>query len=483
MGIKFKDNPRLKHGTLATIITIGFILIVILINVILNILFQRNPLTIDLTSDGRYEITQNTIDFINTINQEVLITVCSIESDLSSSEFETIKQAYEVIMGYPKISNNIKVEFVDLVQDPNFAKQYPDEEFYIDDILITSNGKSKKIQMAYMFQSTQDQNTGEILYRSLAEQMITSAIDYVVDQNPVTVSVLTGINSVDVTAYTNLLKSNNYNIIEQNFLLEDINKDAKIVILPQPSVDLTADQAIDIDEFLENDGYYGKSLIFIPSLQREIEPILSALLADWGIEVENSTLVENDSSKYFQDVPTMMITEFDDEIFKQTVNSTQPILIANGRPINTLFDNKDNRVTKILMKTSNTSVAVPFTEFEKSFDNFEKSSYGTIVLGQRTVQVNNEDSHSNLICVSSEAVLSDWFLSYGGFGNSITYLTLVNMLADKQASVEVIPIIFDNQTMVITSQAVQRYSVFFSIIFPIILLVIGLYVWLRRRYL
>lgn len=481
--MKFKDNPRLKHGTLSTIITIGFIVIVVLINIILNIIFKRNPLTIDLTSDSRYEITQSTIDFLNTIDQEVLITVCGVEEELANSEYETLKQAYEIIIGYPKISDNIKVKFVDLIQDPTFAKQYPDEEFYIDDIYITSNEKSKKIQMGYMFQTSQDPTTGDILYRSLAEQMITSAIDYVVDLNPVTVSVLTGINSVDITAFTNLLEINNYNIIEQNFLLDEINQEAKILILPQPAIDLTENQLEQIERFLENNGNYGKSLIFIPSFQREIEPVLSKLLADWGIKVENSILIETDSSKYFQDVDTMMITEYVDEVFKQTVDVQQPVMVASGRPINVLFEESGNNTTKILMSTSKTAISVPFTEFEKSYDNFEKSSYPTLVIVEKSSLVDDIEVKSNIICLSSETVVSDWFLNYGGFGNTTTYLSLVSTLADKEANVEVVPVIFDNQTILITSKAVKVYSIYFSIILPLIVLGIGLYVWLRRRHL
>lgn len=481
--MKFTDNPRLKHGTLATVITVGFIVIMILINVILNILFERNPLTIDLTTDGRFEITQNTVDFVNTIEQEVTITVCSLESDLANTDFETYKQAYEIIMGYPKLNDKIKVEFVDLVLDPSFAKQYPDEEFYNYDIFITSGDRSRKIQMAYMFQSTQDSNTGEMFYRSLAEQMVTAAIDYVVDVNPVTISVLTGINSVDVSGYVALLESNNYNIIEQNFLLEPIDNEAKIIILPQPATDLTTEQATQIETFLNNDGNYGKSMIFVPSLQRQVEPVLAALLADWGIEVTNSTLVENDSSRYFQDVPTMMMTDFADSEFSQISNTTQPVLIANGRPINVLFDTRDNRTTRVLMQTSKTSIAIPFEQYEMDFTSFPESVYGTVVLGQRTNTINNVDVTSNVVCLSSEATLGEWFLSYGGFGNASTYLSLANFLADKQDSVEVIPVVFDNQTIVITSQEVQGYSMFFSVVLPMLLIAWGIYVWLRRRHL
>lgn len=483
MSTKFADNPRLKHGTLATVITVGFIVIMVMINVILNILFQRHPLTIDLTTDGRFEITQDTVDFIETITSDVTITVCAIESDLANSDYETYKQAYEIIMGYPKINDKIKVEFVDLVLDPSFAKQYPDEEFYTNDILIASNGRTKKLQMSYLFQSTQDQQTGEVFYRSLAEQSVTSAIDYVVDDNPVTISVLTGINSVDVSAYLSLLEMNNYNIIEQNFLLEEIDNEADIIMLPQPAVDLTTEQADAIDKFLDNSGYYGKSMIFVPSLQREVEPVLGALLADWGIEVTNSTLVETDSSNYFQDVPTMMITNFADSEFTQAVTTTQPVLIANGREIKTLFEDRDNRTTRVLMRTSNTAISIPFDQYDLSFDTFPQAVYSTIVLGQRTVEVNGVDVHSNVICFSSEATLSDWFLSYAGFGNANAYLSLANLISNKQDSVEVIPVLFDNQTIVITSQAVQGYSVFFSIVLPLFLLGVGLYVWLRRRHL
>ena len=47
------NRRRFKYGSLATIITVGFIVAVVLLNVVCTLLLERYPLSIDLTSDNR----------------------------------------------------------------------------------------------------------------------------------------------------------------------------------------------------------------------------------------------------------------------------------------------------------------------------------------------------------------------------------------------------------------------------------------------
>ena len=90
---------RFKHGSLATIITVAFIVAVILINVIASLLLERFPLTIDLTSDQRFNLTQDSVDFVSTITDDVTLTVLAEESEFESSGIY-YKQIYEILKSY-----------------------------------------------------------------------------------------------------------------------------------------------------------------------------------------------------------------------------------------------------------------------------------------------------------------------------------------------------------------------------------------------
>lgn len=81
----FKSR-RFKHGSLATIITIGFIVVLVLINLVFGLLTERFPITIDLTADKRFQLTDSSIEYIKDIKDEVNITVCASEYTFENAD-------------------------------------------------------------------------------------------------------------------------------------------------------------------------------------------------------------------------------------------------------------------------------------------------------------------------------------------------------------------------------------------------------------
>lgn len=483
MKINFLNNRRFKHGSLATIITIGFVALVVLINVIAGLLLDRFPLSIDLTTDKRFALTQDSIDFVKKVDEKVTITVCSEEQDLTGSS-ELYKQVAEIIKSYPKYSSNITVDFLSLVSNPNFAKQHPEETFSSGDIYIQSSLRGKKISVSDMIESSESQQTGQVSYRSRAEQKMTSAVDYVTDKSPKKAVLLTGLSNIDVSGYTGVLEPNNYIVAESNFLTEEIDQAADFVIFPQPITDLTTEQATKLEKYLDNDSKFGKSLVFIASQDQAPGPILKAFLAEWGMEIGSGTIAETDPSHAYSGSPFFILNEIVDEDLSTALNTNQPTVTVMTRPINVLFQGKDNRSTTVLAKSYDTAVIYPEDQ-PQDFDlnAQEKGSFNTVVMGSRMRYEGTVPMSSKVIAISSESMLSNELVTYPGFANGSVALAMTGLIAPKEESINIIPLEFSADTITINEGQILVNRIIFVFIIPIALAVAGLVIWLRRRHL
>ena len=61
INMRYFHSRRFKFGSLATVITAVFVAAIILINVVAGLLLDRFPISIDLTADNRFELTQDSI--------------------------------------------------------------------------------------------------------------------------------------------------------------------------------------------------------------------------------------------------------------------------------------------------------------------------------------------------------------------------------------------------------------------------------------
>ena len=93
---KHTNVRQLKHGMMSTVLTIVFVAAVVLVNVIATVLFERYPLTLDLTKEKKFSISDESIEYVEKIDTEVMITIFSTEEDFTSLSDYT-RQAVEVM--------------------------------------------------------------------------------------------------------------------------------------------------------------------------------------------------------------------------------------------------------------------------------------------------------------------------------------------------------------------------------------------------
>ena len=215
INMRYFHSRRFKFGSLATVITAVFVAAIILINVVAGLLLDRFPISIDLTADNRFELTQDSIDFLAGLEQDVKITVLADEATFENAGVY-YKQIYEIIRDYAQHSSRVTVEFRSITKNPGLADDYPSEQLEEGDIIVETDKRYRKIDNGSLVSVTTT-SYGTSTYSSQAEQQVTSALMYVTESNITKAALLTGLlSSIDVSGLQELLTSNVYDVTSVN---------------------------------------------------------------------------------------------------------------------------------------------------------------------------------------------------------------------------------------------------------------------------
>ena len=142
-----KNFKRLKHGTMATVLTVVFIVVLVLVNIVATSVFERFPLTIDMTSDESYTISDETEKYIKSVDKDVKITVLSEESEFTSAS-KYIRQSNEILQNIVKSNRHFSIEYIDLLSNPEVKSEYEDtlDEF---DIIVESGKNHERTTIVH----------------------------------------------------------------------------------------------------------------------------------------------------------------------------------------------------------------------------------------------------------------------------------------------------------------------------------------------
>ncbi len=481
MNLKFLKSRKLKYGAFATVMTVVVAVVLVLVNAIVMFLSDRLPLELDLTDGGIYNVTSKTIDFLKTLDSDVTITVLAEEDEFKNTSIYH-EQANEMIRDYQKYSSHIKVEYKDLISNPEIQQEYSKDNFTAGDVMVESEktGRMQKYSINEMFNFD---STGYTVVSSKVEQIVTSAIISVTDSNPMTVTVLTGFDEADYTPYTSLLKANGYQVVEQNLLTEEeINPDAVIALIPAPRRDYSEAELAKLDKFLTNDDKMGKTLIYFAAYDQGDMPNLDAFLSEWGIEPMDGILYETDPNNYYINPLFGFYDVVDEEYAKDMPSSDQPILQTGAKAFKQLYEESGNRSTSVLLNSSETAVLSPLDADENWDPNSaEKGTYCAGIVGTKTLFEGSTELNSHVVALGSITLASTEFMEMPALNNGDYVLSMTNALTGKKNAITIVPKNLEGTNLDVTAGNVQVLSILFIGVIPGIVVILGIVTWIRRR--
>ncbi len=490
------NKRKLKFGGLATAFTVIFIALVVLLNWFATVLVEKNPLKIDVTDKALFSFSDETVEYLSELEQDIKISVLATEDEFVAYGDETCQLYYpygvdlishlpaanEAIKRYTQYSDHIEVEYVDILADPNFSKSYPNEKLAQGQIIVSSEdtGRYKILTAFDLFYI----NTNDYSVWLNAEKTLTSAIMVTALEDLVKVQYTTGHNEASSAGLVSMLEQNAYEASEINLMKEDIAEDTDLIVMMGPRVDFTEEELNKIDLFLQNDGNFNKHVVYFAAFDRAATPLLDSFTKEWGIRVSNSTVYETDPNKYYSRLPFMNIPSYADEVLTEKYAGLSIGLVTPySVPLYTVFSSVDNRSTEVLLSFTNTAVGMPLdaTEDWTVEDATEKGPFDAAVIGKRTTYSGLLEKTSSVTVFGSYTMADAGALSTSLYANAEYLLDVFNMVSQNEIKVNILIKDLGMEALNMNTSEQNAIGIVFAIVVPVCVLIAGIVIWIIRR--
>ncbi len=526
------NKKKLKYGALATSVTVVFIAVVVLLNVLASAIVDRYPIKADLTPSKFYEISQQSVDYVKTMDKDVNIVVLAKESYFQTNNY--LKIVPETLDKYRQNSDgHITVDYYDMTAHPEIVAKYKDKyagELSEADIIVTNGDRVKVLAFADIIKTeqTMDYNTYQYVnkYTFIGEQSLTSAIMSVTDANPKRVAMITKVgtqtifhqyNQYAVAALQNLLDKNGYEITEVDLLADAVDpKDYDLAVLPAPYNDLTDDMVKKLDTFLYNDGKLGKDLFYMADVYQNRTPNLNAFLEVWNLQVGDSIIREKDSAKA-QYVTIVLgqqtgnvaasVATIADETYAAQLSSTKlPIVAPLVRPIKLLETLNSDIETKAVLTSSDSSYLYPLTMDDGedksnptaipdgtdatttaattttfNEENAETGVQNFMAVSTRTLTDDRDVYESHVMAIGACAMIDYCVAQSTAYNNAEFLISSINTMQGKENGIVIAEKALEQTSISIKEGQLRGLQTTVIVIIPLLVAVIGIVVYLRRK--
>ncbi len=487
-GLKaFLKSRKAKHGAVSVAIIAVVVAITIVINVICGLLTERFPETkIDFTKNNSFALQDDTVDYMAHLNKDVTLNILMPKNDFKNYN-SYFMQAHNLLEKMVSSSNGkIKIEYVDLTENPTFTANYPDIDWNNTQnsyVMIAQCGEQYKvltIEDCFEYDQEYLAYAGQYSFTNTKiEQAVVTAILNVTTEDKVVVNLIKGNGEQDYTGVKSLLENNAYDVKEVSLATEGLNENAEVVILFAPSVDLDESATDTLSAWLDNDGKYGRTLVYIPCAEKVDTPNLDKLVSDWGMEVNGGYVFETDSQfRISQTNSFAFIVNYTEYYTDMLKNSSIPVLTNNTHNIII----KDENMAHGILQTSDNVGVMPYDADEK-WDYQDALTGEALNVAAEGVKENNDKKSSRVVVFGSFMMFDASVLAYNSNNNAAYFMNVINSaVGNDDVGITIESKSLQSEELGVTDIATGNVIlIIFVFVIPIGILLTGLVMWLRRR--
>lgn len=473
---KIKDSMNkkyIKNGSYSVVISAVFIVIVLVVNMIVGSLPSKYT-EVDVSAQKLYSITDDTKNFLKKLDKDVTI----YQVVQSGSEDETIKKLLEK---YEEGSDHIKVEQKDPVVNPKFTSEYTSDDVAANSLIVVCGDRSKVVNYSSIYESSIDYNTYQSTTTGFdGEGQIDSAISYVTSEDLPVLYTLDGHGEKDLdsTLQEDIQKAN-IDIKSLNLITEEsVPDDAACLLINAPTSDISESEKDAIIDYLENGG---KAMIFSDYTEESMDNF-DAVLKNYGVERTEGIVIEGDSQHYAQ-MPYYLVP---------TVNSTDAVsdfaskgyyvLMPYAQGIKKTDDVRDTVTINSLLTTSDSAyskVDVNSGTIEKTDDDID----GPFDLGVSITETLDNDKETQIVYYASSNLMDSQINQMVSGGNEQMIMSSLSWMcsSDETSTISVPSKNLQISYLTLTAYDVSFWKIIVMGIIPVVFLVMGFMVWLKRR--
>lgn len=473
------------------------IVLVLAILVLLNYFLSRHNFRLDFTEAKLHSLSDQSIQVLKNLKKDVQIKGFFRDGNYGRSKLEDLLKNY----GY--YSKKIKYEFIDPDKNPGLVKAYGITQD--GTTILEASGKENRITT-----STEEDLTNALIKATRESKKVIYFLEghgeHSIEQT----------EDIGYSFAKDELQKLGYEANKLTLALsETFPQDCALLVIPGPQKDLLPNELETIKNYIDRGG----RVFFMAD--PEVAPGLAPYLSGFGVKLENDVVVDTISRLFGGDYFMPVITEY--ETHDITRNFRYATFFPYARSVEPVEPKPEGITMSLLGKTSPNSWSERQLDQKQVVFNKEKDKQGPISLAVvATIQVKPEEKKAETQEAAAEkaepqqpaeqkkadekksdensleetpvaepkkegrlAVFGDSdFASnryYGLSGNGNFFLNAVNWLTEESDLISIQPRTSSPRTVQFTPS--QGRLIFFVsvVILPLIILILGISVWLRRR--
>lgn len=342
----FKNRIALQGGAYSLVITAIVLAILVAVNILVSAL-PKNVTQHDISSTKLYSVTSNTKVVVNALDQDVTI-YWIVQSDKEDDVIENLLGKYE------SLSKHIKVVKKKPDIYTTFAEQYTSETVQNNSLVVECGDRSRFIGYDDIY--LMEANMNEYSYDTSfdGEGVITSAIDYVVNEEQPKIYLLEGHGETELPEiFREQLEKENIELEPFSLLTAvAIPEDADAILIYGPSSDISEEEKELLEEYV-SDG--GKLMVMAGPTEKGTLANLYGILKGYGVETVDGIVVDTDRGHYafrtpFVLLPDLKSGKITDPLIEERYFAIMPVaqglLVQNGEHATELLTTSDIAYSK-----------------------------------------------------------------------------------------------------------------------------------------
>ncbi|MBR3504261.1 MAG: GldG family protein [Clostridia bacterium] len=468
---------KFRYGAYATILTVVVIAVVILLNVVLGAIETNWALGIDVTAINATDFDDATYEILKGVTEDVRVYTVYQTSTATASRV----QVDSVLEKYHALNNHVILGSIDPVKEPTRINKLAGDTNLSEGAVIVTNADETRVKLInrsdYSYSQTFANNTYSIFD---LESKMTSALVYVTSTATPRVFFLAGHGEYDRETnfryLTSGLQQRNYDVATLNLLTDDVTlASGDTVVITNPSRDLDDSEYETLRDWLM-DG--GRLLVaFDYTVDTSILPNFNRLLDYYQLSFGDGVINENESAtgNYVSYGTLYLRPNMDAEHqITSSMAETRQLIIPQVRPINEVAVPESGFLYTKLLTTSNGAVVV---------NSDSTSTPGTQTVAMSAVRYDNNDGSKDIriILLGSNYLMLDTQLLYST-DNIYFTINAFDWLVNSDSTVKITSkYAADSVLRIPDATTAWVLAAIVVVAIPLIVLVVGIVVWIKRR--
>ena len=452
----------------------GMIAIAVAIVVAANLVIGEMPSSwtaIDLTSEKLYSLTDQTIEFVNNMQEDVTIYAIVNEDSQDTTLGQTLRR-------YDDLSDHITVEYVDPTVNPRFHTQYTDSAISINSLIVVSDKRNRVIDYSDIYESSFDYST----YTSTTtgydgEGQITSALDYVLSDDLPKVYMTEGHGEYTLSgSFTDALTKENVEYETINLMDYDaVPEDTACVIINGPQSDFSSDDTEKVISYLESGG----KVILITGYTGTEMPNRDTLLEYMGISVADGLIVEQDQNYYYRS-PYYLLPDMTADTYTSGIYGNYYIFAPYSQGILIADEEAAGMTYTTFLSTSESAFSKLDISNMESFEKSEGDIDGPFGIGVEAIKA-LEEGEATMVVYGCDQIFTDDASAMVSGANMTLFVNTVSGFVDHEMSVSIPVKSYEVSYLTVTQYDAVMIGLVTSVILPVGCLIVGFAIWFGRR--